>query len=43
MSHEALENLLHEDLGFPPTHAFAAQANASASMYDDAAEDRLAF
>jgi hypothetical protein len=43
MSHEALENLLHEDRVFPPTDAFAAQANASASMYDDAAADRLAF
>jgi acetyl-CoA synthetase len=43
MSHEALENLLHEDRAFPPSDAFAAQANASASMYDDAAADRLAF
>ena len=43
MSHEALENLLHEDRVFPPSDAFAAQANASASMYDDAAADRLAF
>ncbi|MEZ5118027.1 MAG: acetate--CoA ligase [Candidatus Nanopelagicales bacterium] len=43
MSHEALENLLHEDRTFPPAPEFAAQANAKAAMYDEAAEDRLAF
>ena len=43
MSDEALENLLHEDRTFPPSPAFAAQANAKADLYDKAAEDRLAF
>ena len=40
---QALENLLHEDRSFPPDPAFAAQANATAAMYDEAAADRLAF
>jgi acetyl-CoA synthetase len=40
---EAIENLGHEDRVFPPTPDFAAQANASSAMYDDAAADRLAF
>lgn len=43
MSHEALENLLHEDRVFPPSSDFAAQANATAAMYDQAAQDRLGF
>ena len=43
MSNEALENLLHEHRVFPPTPAFSAQANATAQMYDAAAQDRLAF
>jgi acetyl-CoA synthetase len=38
-----LENLLHETRSFPPSPEFAAQANATASMYDDAAADRLGF
>jgi acetyl-CoA synthetase len=42
-SQEAIENLGHEDRVFPPTAAFAADANATAAMYDDAAADRLAF
>jgi acetyl-CoA synthetase len=42
-SHEAIENLSHEDRVFPPTPEFAAGANAQPSMYDDAAADRLAF
>ncbi|MCX6433102.1 MAG: acetate--CoA ligase [Actinobacteria bacterium] len=42
-AHEAIENLSHEDRHFPPTPEFAAQANATAAMYDDAAGDRLAF
>ncbi len=42
-THEAIENLSHEDRHFPPTPEFAAQANATAAMYDDAAADRLAF
>ena len=43
MSNEALENLLHEHRVFPPTPEFSAQANATAQMYDAAAQDRLAF
>jgi acetyl-CoA synthetase len=42
-SHEAIENLSHEDRVFPPMPEFAAGANAQPSMYDDAAADRLAF
>ena len=40
---EALANLLQEDRTFPPDPEFAAQANATADMYDDAARDRLDF
>lgn len=43
MSNEALENLLQENRTFPPSPEFAAQANAKASMYEQAAEDRLGF
>ena len=43
MSDEALENLLHENRTFPPSPEFAAQANATAQMYELAAADRLAF
>jgi len=43
MSDEALENLLHENRLFPPSPEFAAQANATAQMYEQAAADRLAF
>ena len=32
--HESLENLLSEDREFPPTAEFAAQANATAALYD---------
>ncbi len=42
-AHEALENLLHEERRFPPAPDFAAQANATAAMYDEAAADRLTF
>ena len=42
-NHEAIENLSHEDRQFAPTPEFAAHANATASMYDDAAADRLGF
>jgi acetyl-CoA synthetase len=38
-----LENLLHERRKFPPSAEFAAAANADASIYVDAAKDRLAF
>ena len=41
--HESLENLLSEDRKFPPTADFAAQANATAALYDLAEKDRLAF
>ena len=40
---ESLANLGHEDRLFPPSAAFVAQANAQASMYDEAEKDRLAF
>ncbi len=43
MSHEALENLLHENRAFPPSAEFAAQANATADLYAEAKADRLAF
>ncbi len=43
MSQEALENLMHEDRVFPPSAEFAAAANASSALYDEAAADRLAF
>jgi len=43
VSNEALSNLLHEDRRFPPPDDFAAQANASAELYDRAASDRLGF
>ena len=39
----SLSNLLQEDRRFPPSDAFASQANADASMYTDAAADRIAF
>ncbi len=34
-SSPALENLLHEERRFPPSPEFAAQANATAEMYDE--------
>jgi acetyl-CoA synthetase len=40
---ESLANLGHEDRLFAPNAEFAAQANAQASMYDEAEKDRLAF
>jgi len=40
---ENLSNLLREERRFPPSPEFAAQANAQATMYDDANKDRLAF
>ncbi len=39
----SLENLSHENRTFPPSPEFAAQANASAALYVEAASDRLAF
>jgi len=43
MSHEALENLSHEDRRFPPSPEFAADAVATADLYEQAAKDRTAF
>jgi acetyl-CoA synthetase len=43
MSKEALENLSHEDRRFPPSEEFAANAIATADLYDQARADRLAF
>ena len=43
MSSDALSNLLHEDRSFPPSPAFAAQANVQADAYAEADADRLAF
>jgi acetyl-CoA synthetase len=40
---ETLSNLLREERRFPPSAAFAAQANVSADAYDEAAADRLGF
>ena len=40
---ESLANLGQENRLFPPSDAFVAQANAQASMYDEAEKDRLAF
>ena len=39
----SLENLSHENRIFPPSPEFVAQANAQISLYQEAAEDRLAF
>jgi acetyl-CoA synthetase len=40
---ETLSNLLHEERRFAPPEAFAAAANVTASAYQEAAADRLAF
>ena len=40
---ERLSNLLTENRAFPPSEEFAAQANATAAMYDEANADREAF
>ncbi|SOC57949.1 acetate--CoA ligase [Ornithinimicrobium cerasi] len=40
---EGLSNLLHEERTFPPSEAFAAQANGTAELFDRAAEDREGF
>lgn len=39
----SLENLSYENRTFPPSAEFAAQANAKASLYEEASKDRLAF
>ena len=41
--HGRIEVLLQEDRLFPPSAAFAAQANATAELYHRAKEDRLGF
>ena len=43
MSHDAIENLSHEDRAFPPSAEFAAQATAKADLYAEASADRVAF
>ena len=43
MSTDALSNLLHETRRFDPPEALAAEANATADLYAEAAKDRLAF
>ena len=43
MAQDQVENLLSEDRTFPPTPEFAAQANVSASEYELADADRIAF
>ena len=43
MSDETLENILSETRTFPPSPAFAAQANAQPAIYAEANKDRLAF
>ena len=43
MSHDAIENLSYEERAFAPSPEFAAQANATASDYDEATADRVAF
>jgi acetyl-CoA synthetase len=43
MTNETLSNLLHEERRFPPSPEFAAAAVAKASLYDEAAADRLGF
>jgi len=40
---EALENLLHEERTFPPSAEFAAQANGTPALYEQAQADRLGF
>jgi len=41
--HETLDNLMHENRTFPPSAAFAAKANTTAAIYDEAETDRLGF
>ncbi len=40
---DTIDNLMHESRRFAPSADFAAQANASADLYQDARRDRLAF
>jgi acetyl-CoA synthetase len=43
VSQDALENLSREERAFPPSAEFAAQANATAALFDEAGADRDAF
>ncbi|MGW5240225.1 acetate--CoA ligase [Monashia sp. NPDC004114] len=43
VSEETLENLLHESRTFPPAAEFAANANGTADLYDQAAADHEGF
>ncbi|TDQ53058.1 acetate--CoA ligase [Actinorugispora endophytica] len=43
MGDEVLANLKHESQVFPPDEEFAAQANATAALYDEAEADRDGF
>jgi acetyl-CoA synthetase len=43
VSNESLANLMTEERRFAPPAALAAEANVTASAYEQAAEDRLAF
>ncbi|MGO4663069.1 acetate--CoA ligase [Terrabacter sp. 2TAF16] len=43
MSEEPLDNLVHEGLTFPPPPEFAAQANGTADLYEQAAADHEGF
>ena len=42
-SGDSIENLSQENRQFPPSAAFAAQANAKSDLYERAEKDRLAF
>jgi len=42
-SGDSIENLSYENRHFPPSAAFAAQANAKSDLYAHAEKDRLAF
>jgi acetyl-CoA synthetase len=43
VTHEALENLSHENRKFPPSAEFTAQANGKAALYDEASADHEGF
>ena len=43
MAESGIENLLHEDRTFPPSEAFAAQANAGADLFGEADSDFVAY
>jgi len=43
MSDTGIENLLHEERTFPPSDAFASQANATADLFCEADDDFVAY